>query len=103
MLEGLKLNLRLRKYSKYVTLKAYQHLAKSLMFKGLKAFCLQVARTNNVIAFREKVAISLQREYIRRWDRQLQLKLMRSDAFLNCISLLTRRYFKEWVVYSRLA
>ena len=40
---------------------------------------------------------------MRRWDRQLQLKLMRSDAFSNCISLLTRRYFREWISYARLA
>jgi len=55
-----------------------------------------------VAAFRAKAAINTQQEYLRRWDRQLQLKLMRSDAFSNCLSLLTRRYFKEWINYSRL-
>lgn len=85
------------------SLRAYQRLAKSLLFKGLKAFCVQVARTNNIAALREKSNLMLQREFLRRWDRQLQLKLMRSDAFSNCISLLTRRYFREWVNYARLA
>ena len=59
VLEGFKQYHRNKKYTRMQSLRAYQRLAKSLLFKGLKAFCVQVARTNNITALRTKTNLML--------------------------------------------
>mgnify|MGYP006969955016 CR=1 FL=1 len=67
------------------------------MFKSLKAFAIYKHRNALVGQIRENRATQTLRNFLLRWDRSLQLKLMRSDAFSNCYLLAVKYAFRNWV------
>ena len=66
------------------------------MHKSLKGFAIYKYRNALAGHIRDSRASGTLRTFLLRWDRSLQLKLMRSDAFSNCYLLTVKHAFRNW-------
>ena len=96
VMESLKSYQQERRIKKDLSIKAYQHLSKKLLYKSLRAFCVHLSRQALIADFQAQHQQRLLQKCLTGWDRLLQLKLTRANAFANCYALLMRRRLYTW-------
>ena len=98
VMESLKSYVQEKRVKKELSIRAYQHLSKKLLYKSLKAFCIHLSRQSLIVDFQAQSQQRLALRCLTAWDRLLQLKLTRVNAFANCYALLMKRHLYAWRV-----